>query len=74
MTEYLKDISQTVSGYPVRSLKWNQLDNIIVGQVKHPDFGREHIHDGYITVQWRKNGIPTNKYKGVEDLKLHINF
>lgn len=70
----LKDITTTIEGYPVRNLKWNQIDNIIVGQVKDPIIGKPSFLDGYITVQWRKNGKPTNTYKGREDLQIKINY
>jgi len=74
MTEFIKDITETTEGYPVRNLKWNPVDNIIVGQVKDPIIGRANYQDGYITVQWRKNGKPTNHYKGREDLIIKINY
>ena len=67
-------ITKTVSGYPVKALKWNQLDNIIVGLVKCPLLGDEKRLDGYIVCQWRRNGTPTNRFKGREDLKLDINY
>ena len=72
--ELINTITQTVEGYPVKNLKWNQLDNILVGQVKCPITGRENLHDGYVVCQWRKNGSATNKYKGREDLKLLIDY
>lgn len=73
-TEILNRITQTVEGYPIRNLKWNQLDNILVGQVKCPLIGREDFNEGFITAQWRKNGSATNKFKGREDLKLLIDY
>ena len=72
MEEFIKDIKETIEGYPVKNLKWNQLDNILVGMVKCPIFGRENLHGGFIICQWRKNGCPTNNYKGQEHLKLKI--
>jgi len=74
MTEIIKNITETIEGYPVRNLKWNQLDNIIVGQVKDPTIGNPKILDGYITCQWRRNGKPTNKFKGCEELTLKMNY
>lgn len=74
MEEFIKDITQTVSGYPVKSLKWNPLDNIIVGMVKDPITGNDKLRDGYVTVQWRKNGKPTNFNKGREDLQIQLNY
>jgi hypothetical protein len=74
MEEFIKDIKETVEGYPVKNLKWNALDNILVGMVKCPLFGRDNLHEGYIVVQWRKNGSATNRFKGREDLKLKLNY
>jgi len=72
--QLINTITQTVEGYPVRNLKWNKLDNIIVGQVKCPILGDEKRLDGFIVCQWRSNGTATNKFKGREDLKLLINY
>ena len=68
----LTTITQTIEGYEVRNLKWNKLDNIIVGQVKDPLLGNENRLEGYIVCQWKANGYATNKFKGREDLKLQI--
>lgn len=70
--ELIPAITHTIEGYPVRNLKWNPTDNIIVGQVKDPIVGREGFNEGYVVCQWRKNGYATNKFKGREDLKLKI--
>ena len=67
----LDNITETLTKYPVKNLKWNPVDNIIVGQVKC-DYGNPNLYEGYITVQWKKNGTPTNRYKGCDDLKLNI--
>lgn len=72
MTEFITNISKTAEGYPVKNLKWNQRDNIIVGMVKCPILGRENLHDGYVCVQWTKFGKPTNKWKGRIDLKISL--
>lgn len=69
--ELLK-ITQTIEGYPIKDLRWRSQDNIIVGLVKDPLWGNPELHDGYIGGQWRKNGLPTNKIKGRNDLKLKI--
>jgi hypothetical protein len=74
MEEFIDDIKETTEGYPVKNLKWNQLDNIIVGQVKCPILGRETFNEGYVVCQWRKNGSATNRFKGRDDLKLIINY
>jgi hypothetical protein len=72
--EIINTIKETIEGYPVKNLKWNQLDNILVGMVQCPLFGRDNLHDGYIVCQWRKNGSATNRFKGREDLKLKITY
>ena len=72
--EYINNITETVEGYEVKNLKWNTVDNIIVGMVKCPIMGRAELHDGFIIVQWRKNGCATNRFKGREDLKLNISY
>ena len=70
--EILENINETVSGYPVKDLRWKPIDNIIVGKVKCPILGKEHIHDGYVTGTWRKNGSPINSIHGMSDLRLKI--
>jgi hypothetical protein len=72
--EYLNTITHTVNNTPVRNLRFLKVDNIIVGQVKCPVLGKETLHDGYISGQWTRKGIPTNKIKGREDLKLNIDL
>lgn len=52
----VKDIKETLKGYPVKNLRWKKSQNVIVGQVKCPVIGRENLFDGYIMVVWRKNG------------------
>lgn len=74
MTEFIKDITNTTEGYPVKNLKWNQLDNIIVGLVKDPIFGREGLNDGYICVQWSKYGKPIKLNKGRNELIIQLNY
>jgi hypothetical protein len=71
MQETLKQITETVEGYPVKDLKWNVLDNIIVGMVKEP-YSNPKLHEGYVCVQWKPNGYATNKNKGRQDLYLKM--
>jgi len=73
MEEFINDIKETNEGYPVKDLRWLPLDNIIVGLVKCPIWGRDTIHNGYISCKWRKNGSCI-KEKNRPDLKLKINF
>lgn len=72
--EYLNTITETATGIPVKSLRWLKVDNIIVGQVKDPVWGKETLHEGYVSGMWTTKGIPTNKIKGREDLKLNIDL
>lgn len=71
--ETLKHIQETIEGYPVKNLKWNEMDNIIVGMVKEP-YGNIKVHDGYVCVQWKRNGYPTNRNKGRKDLILKMDY
>jgi hypothetical protein len=61
--EYLNTITQTKSGIPVKNLRWLKTDNIIVGQVKDPLWGKENLYEGFISGQWTRRGIPINKIK-----------
>lgn len=72
MEEFIKDITETAEGYPVRNLRWNPLENIILGQVRDPLF-LNNLNDGYSNSKWRKNGSCL-KEKNRPDLKLKINF
>lgn len=74
MTEFIKDITQTTEGYPVQSLKWNSVDNIIVGLVKDPIFGNPNLRDGFICVQWNKYGKPIKVNKGRTELIIKLNY
>ncbi len=72
--DYLNTITETITGYPIKNLRWLKVDNIITGLVKDPVWGKENLHGGYISAQWTRKGIPTNKIKGREDLKLNIDL
>lgn len=71
METTLKEIKETVEGYEVKDLKWNELDNIIVGMVKEP-YSNPKVHEGFVCVQWKRNGSPTNRNKGRKDLYLKM--
>lgn len=73
-TEELNKITETIEGYPVKNLRWLPLDNIIVGMVKCPYMGKPNLHEGYISGMWKRNGLPTNKIKGLNHLQLKINL
>jgi hypothetical protein len=71
-TEQLAAITHTIEGYPVKALKWNPLDNILVGLVKDPMYGNPLLRDGFICVQWTKFGKPLKLNKGRKDLTLNL--
>ena len=74
MQEFIKDINQTNGGYPVKDLRWLPLDNIIVGLVKDPMYGKPELREGYIAVQWNKYGKPIKLNKGRDELILKLNY
>ena len=72
--EQLSQIVETVEGYPVKDLRWLPKDNIIVGLVKCPVWGKESICEGFVSGMWRRTGIPTNRIKGRNDLTLKMDL
>jgi hypothetical protein len=71
MEEILKQITETVEGYEVRFIKYNPLDNIAIFMVREP-YNNPKINDGFVCIQYRKNGYPTNRNKGRKDLILKM--
>jgi hypothetical protein len=71
MIDNLINIQETIEGYEVKDLKWNPMDNIIVGMVKEP-YSNPKVHDGFVCVQWKRNGKPTNRNRGRVDLILKL--
>lgn len=69
----LTNIVTTLGGYPLKNLRFISIDNIIVGQVLCPLFGKETLHDGYVSIQWSSKGIPIKKYKGMPDYSINLN-
>jgi hypothetical protein len=69
----LEEIKETVSGYEVKELRHNKHDNILSGRVKCPLFGKDSLHDGFVTIQWNMNGFPIRKHKGLSDYQIKIN-
>lgn len=68
----LDKITETISGLEIKNLRYIAVDNIIVGHVKCPIFGKATLFEGYVTIQWNKNGFPIRKYKGFEDYKINL--
>lgn len=68
----LETIEQTSGGYKLKNLRFIKLDNIIVGQVLCPTFGKPNLYDGYCTIQWNTSGIPIKKYKGMSEYSITI--
>ena len=63
MQEFRTDIKQTIGGYEVKNVYFKKLDNIYVGQVKDPLWGKENLFEGYITVTWNAKGVITRAFK-----------
>lgn len=51
----LDKITHTLEGYEVKSLRFLPVDNIIVGLVKCPIWGKPHRP--FASCKWRKNGF-----------------
>jgi hypothetical protein len=68
----LTKITETIEGIPVKNLAWRPTDNIITGLVQCPTLGNPNLHDGFVSGAWRKNGTPTNRIKGMTELKLNL--
>jgi hypothetical protein len=69
----LEEIKETIGGYKVKNLRYLPLDNIIVGLVYDPIYGKPNLHEGFISVQWSKLGKPIKLNKGRIELNLKIN-
>jgi len=67
----LKKIIETIEGYKVKNLTWKPVDNIIVGLVKYP-YADPKLRDGWICVQWKRNGTPTYRNCDRKDLTLKM--
>lgn len=72
MKEILETIKETNGKLEVKNLRFITLDNVIVGQVKCPLFGKPTIHDGFISCTWTKQGKPLRINKGRTELELNI--
>lgn len=69
----LEKINKTIGGHYVKDLRYLPLDNIIVGLVLCPIFGKPTLFDGYVSIQWNKKGVPIKKYKGASNYSIIIN-
>jgi hypothetical protein len=74
MEELIKDITHTVGGYPIKDLRYNKRDNLFIGRVLDPVCGNTKLHNGFVTVCWRKNGKVDNRYGGSKRSDLEIKF
>lgn len=68
----MENITETMTGYPIKDLRWLPIDNIYVGLVKCP-YANPNLREGWVAMQWKKNGTPTYKNKERKDLTLKIN-
>ncbi len=72
MKEAILTITETVEGYAVKSLKWDGISNIYIGQIQDPVCGRKELFDGYVAVCWRANGSLLPKYGGNTRKDLYL--
>ena len=74
--DLIKNVTETVEGYPIKGLRWKPIDNVIVGLVRDPILSNPNINNGYRSCTWYKTGKVTTKYggKGREDLNLKMNY
>ena len=70
--ERLNKVTETINGYSVKNLRYLKLDNIIIGHVKCPIFGKETLHEGFCSIQWTAKGFPIRKYKGLSEYKINL--
>ena len=68
----LKDIDKTLGGLIVKGLVFKPVDNIIIGFVKDPLFGKPSLHDGFICCQWSAKGLPIKLNKGRKELEINL--
>ena len=47
------------------------MDNVIVGLVKCPIWGKDTLHNGFVSCKWRKNGSNL-KDKNRTDLNIKL--
>lgn len=69
----LGNITETHGKYPIKNLRFLSLDNIIVGQVLCPIFGKPTLFEGYVSIQWNNKGVPIKKYKGMPEYSITVN-
>jgi hypothetical protein len=70
MKPSIENIQTTIDGTPVKDLRWIEVDQIIVGLVKDPLFGKASLRDGYVSCVWNKHGYPSKTNKGRTELNL----
>jgi len=70
----LDKITHTKNGYPVKGLRFKKLDNIYVGFVQDPIWGKPTLNDGYVTCVWNKKGKVIERYGGKKRTDLEIDI
>jgi|688.fasta_scaffold150702_2 hypothetical protein len=72
--ENLDRITETMGGYLVKNLRYKKVDNLIVGMVLDPIWGRDSLHNGFVNICWNKRGKVDKRYGGSsrQDLELDI--
>jgi len=69
--DYTK-VTHTIEGYLVKDLRFKPVDNIIVGLCKDPIHPID-LHNGFVAMQWTRQGKPLRINKGRTDLILNFN-
>lgn len=75
----IENVIETIAGYPVKNLSYNEKRDYIGGHVKDPRKGNPLINNGFVGCSWFPNGDALPKLtkfgskKPRPDLKLKIN-
>ena len=70
--EQLDKITETITGFEVKNLKYKPRIRMITGQVKDPYNIFPELHEGFVGCSWSVNGYPQNMNKGRKELKLKM--
>jgi len=71
--ETIELITQTVEGNPIKDLKYNKRDNLLVGFVRDLVCGQAN-KDYYVISTWRLNGTLMPKYGGSTRKDLYLDL
>jgi len=72
MQEIANTITETIVGFKVKNLTWKPIENIFVGLVQDPIFGKPELRDCFVSAGWRSNGTLLKKFGG--DTRTDLNL